>query len=74
MIKAEVDLNDGKIVIEPSGSLNDVLHDIIVFNIASARVVAELAEVNEDEILDSVIEFLSDKRDELRRLLFVEKV
>ena len=74
MIKAEIDLNDGKIVIEPSGSLNEVLHDIIVFNIASARVVAELAEVNEDEILDSVIEFLSDQRGELRRLLFVEKV
>ena len=70
MIKAEVSLNDGRISISPSGSLHDVLHDLIVFNIAAARIIAELAGEDEDEILDSVIELMSDQRDELRDLLF----
>lgn len=73
MIKAEVSLNDGMITIEPSGSLNDVLHDMVVFNLATSRIIAELADADEDGILDSVIDVLVNQRVEIRNKLFAKQ-
>ena len=70
MIKAEISLNDGELTITPSGTTDDILQDMIVFDLAIIRLVAEATGENEDELLDSVLEVISDKRDELRDLIF----
>ena len=70
MIKAEISLNDGELKITPSGTTDDILHDMIVFDLAVIRLVAEATGEDEDELLDSVLEVISDKRDELRSLIF----
>ena len=43
---------------------------MIVFNLAIIRLVAEAIGEDEDELLDSVLEVISDKRDDLRTLIF----
>ena len=70
MIKAEISLNDGELKITPSGTTDDILHDMIVFDLAVIRLVAEATGEDEDELLDSVLEVISDKRDDLRNLIF----
>lgn len=70
MIKAEISLNDGELKITPSGTTDDILHDMIVFDLAVIRLVAEATGEDEDELLDSVLEVISDKRDDLRSLIF----
>ena len=70
MIKAEISLNDGELTITPSGTTDDILQDMIVFDLAIIRLVAEATGENEDELLDSVLDVISDKRDELRDLIF----
>lgn len=70
MIKAEISLNDGEIQITPSGTTDDILQDMIVFDLTIIRLVAEATGEDEDELLDSVLEVISDKRDELRSLMF----
>ena len=70
MIKAEISLNDGELKIEPSGTTDDILHDMIVFDLAVIRLVAEATGEDEDALLDSVLEVISDKRDDLRSLIF----
>lgn len=70
MIKAEISLSDGDLKISPSGTTEDILQDMIVFDLAIIRLVAEMTGEDEDELLDSVLEVISDKRDDLRSLMF----
>lgn len=70
MIKAEISLDNGELKIEPSGTTEDILQDMIVFDLAIIRLVAEMTGEDEDELLDSVLDVISDKRDDLRSLMF----
>lgn len=41
-----------------------------MFDLAIIRLVAETTGEDEDELLDSVLDIISDKRDDLRSLMF----
>lgn len=70
MIKAEISLSDGELKITPSGTTEEIIQDMIVFDLAIIRLVAETTGEDEDELLDSVLDIISDKRDDLRSLMF----
>ena len=72
MIRANVSLNDGTVEIIPSGSVQDVVSDLIVLNVAAAKGLAGTAEVDENEILDFIVDALTNQRDAIRQMLFAE--